>query len=173
MNTPSKEQAGGEIMVGGSTGPVGIRCLVREMAPFFAIITAVWLLRLVAGMVEDVPRWVLRSLSVSAVVPFCVVIAACVIHFRRLGGFPAVVVTAFLLVAWSELLVSAAIFVTWFSGWENIYSIPRFTPPGRGGYLGHILGHLTFGIGFGALFGSLMGGFVLILLRWISPSSKE
>lgn len=147
--------------------------LLKMMGPFLLIIAAVWLLRLLLAEVEAVPRGLLRFLSVSAVTPLCVVVAASIIHFRRLGGFTAVVITAFVLVAWAEVLVSSALFVTWATGWENTYSLPRFSPQPHTDYWRHILGHLTFGIGFGALFGALMGGVVLVLLRWIAPVPRE
>ncbi|GAB4233010.1 MAG: hypothetical protein Kow00109_05620 [Acidobacteriota bacterium] len=147
--------------------------LLKMLGPFLLIIAAVWLLRLLLAEVDAVPRGLLRFLSVSAVTPLCVVVAASIIHFRRLGGFTAVVITAFVLVAWAEILVSLAVLATWVTGWVNVYSHPRFSPKPSVDYWRHILGHLTFGIGFGALFGGLIGGVVLVLLRWIAPISRE
>jgi hypothetical protein len=144
----------------------GLRNHLRLLAPLFGFIAAVWALRLVLG-VASAPEIVLRWISVTLAGAFAIILAVLLIHSRRFGGYPNVVLAAFLLEAFAHLLISAAIAFYAVTGIPNIYTTPEYahqmTPTN------HILAHLTLGIGSGTLFGSAMSCFLLFLLRKLLP----
>jgi hypothetical protein len=144
----------------------GLRDHLRLLAPLFGLIAAVWALRLVLG-VAGAPEIALHWISVSLAGAVAILLAVLLIHSRRFGSYPNVVLAAFLLEAFAHLLISAAIAFSAVTGIPNIYSNPeyahRLTP------IHHILAHLTFGIGSSTLFGSAMGCFLLFLLRKLLP----
>jgi hypothetical protein len=144
----------------------GLRDHIRLLAPLFGFIAAVWALRLVLG-VASAPEIALRWISVTLAGAFAIILAVLLIHSRRFGGYPNVVLAAFLLEAFAHLLISAAIAFYAVTGIPNIYTTPEYahqmTPTN------HILAHLTLGIGSGTLFGSAMGCFLLFLLRKLLP----
>lgn len=147
-------------------GEHGLRDHLRLLAPLFGLIAAVWALRWIAD-IASAPPVLVRGLSVSVAGAVAVLGAAVLIHFKRFGGYTSVVVSAFLLVLWEELLISMAIVLTMVSGKENIYSTPEF---GFGAtHLHHILGHVTYGLGFGGIIAAAMGCALLWVLRRLVP----
>ena len=142
---------------------------IRLLTPLFGIITAVFVLRLIVG-ISDPPGWLLSLISLSLIVPVTIVLMAVMIHSRRFGGYPSVVFSTFLLVAWSQILIVLAIIFTLMTGMENIYTVPEFSIQGEDPYFSrHIFGHLTFGIGLETIFGSILGSLVLYMMRRTSP----
>ncbi len=137
---------------------------VRLLAPLFAFITAVWVLRMVLGS-AGAPRWILHWVSVTLATVVAIFLAVLLIYARRFGSYANVVLSVFLLAVWEELLVSAAVAFATLTGTHNIYSAPAFSPPSTP--LHHILGHLTFGIGFVTLFGSAVGCALFFLVSRI------
>ena len=147
-------------------GEHGLRDHFRLLAPLFGVIAAVWALRWIADIASAPPALV-RGLSVSVAGAVAVLVAVILIHFKRFGGYTSVVVAAFLLVLWEEVLIVLAIVVTMVSGKENIYSIPEF---GFGAtHLHHILGHVTYGLGFEGITAAAMGCALLWVLRRLVP----
>lgn len=146
---------------------------IRLLTPLFGVITAVWILRFVAGTLEGAPGWLITPLSMSLVVPVCIILATLLIHSRRFGGYTSVVLSSILLVVWGQVLVVIAILVTVLTGYENIYTVPEFSIPDDPGHTRHILGHLTFGIGLESLVGSLMGSLILFMLRRTTPPTEK
>jgi hypothetical protein len=144
----------------------GLRDHLRLLAPLFGLIAAVWVLRMVL-YAAGAPHFVMRWCSVTVAGAACVMLAVFLIHLRRFGGYPNVVLAAFLLVCCQHLLIIAAIAVAIFTGTHNVYMAREFS--GRLSPAAHILGHLTFGLGFGTLFGSAMGCLLLWLLRKLVP----
>jgi hypothetical protein len=142
---------------------------LRLLAPLFGLIAAVWVLRWIADIASAPPALV-RGMSVSVAGAVAVLAAVALIHFKRFGGYTSVVVSAFLLVLWEELLIVAAILVTVVSGKENIYSIPEF---GFGAtHLHHIAAHFTYGLGFEGIVAAAMGCALLWVLRRLVPPSQ-
>lgn len=146
---------------------------LQLQAPLFGLIAAVWVLR---GSLYQmgVPLAFVRLLSVTAVVPICILLAALLIHARRFGGHASVVVSAIFLVLWSQILIVAAVLFAVVTGIENVYTLPEFSVSGEDiGHIQHIRGQLTFGIGFESLSGSLIGCLFLFLLRRVSPKNRQ
>lgn len=142
---------------------------IRLLTPFFGIIAAIFVLRLLVGFMNP-PGWVLSLISLSLIVPVTIVLMAIMIHSRRFGGYPSVVFSTFLLVAWSQIIIVLAIIFSLMTGMENIYTAPEFSIQGEDPYFSrHIFGHLTFGIGLETIFGSILGSLVLYMLRRTSP----
>ncbi len=151
------------MMIGGH----GLREHFRLLAPLFGLIGAIWALRLVLDA-AGAPFAILRLCSVTVAGALSVLLAVLLIHLKRFGGYANVVLAAFLLVLWQQLLISLAIAAAAVSRLQNVYSEHRFTPHGAG-YGWHIVGHLTFGLGFGVLGGTAMGCLLLWLIRKLVP----
>jgi hypothetical protein len=141
----------------------GLRDHIRLVGPLFGLVAAVWALRLILAA-AGAPRILVHAFAVTLAVPICIMLAVFLIHIRRFGSYANVVLGALLLVAWGELLISAAIAFSALTGIETVYSEPEFSfgihSPWK-----HIAGHMTFGIGFGTLFGAAMGCLLLWMLH--------
>jgi len=149
-------------------GGHGLRDHLRLLSPLFGLIAAVWVLRMVL-YAADAPRLLMHWCSVTVAGAVAVMLAVVLIHIRRFGSYPNVVLATFLIECCQQLLIIAAIAFATLTGTHSVYTEPRFAghfPP-----LEHILGHLTFGVGLGTLFGSAMGCLVLWLLRRLVPLS--
>ncbi|HXG63690.1 MAG TPA: hypothetical protein VNO70_01195 [Blastocatellia bacterium] len=142
---------------------------VQLLLPLFALITAVWLLRLALDA-AGVASVFVRAFSVTGAASLSVLLAVVLIHRQGIGSYPNVVLSAFLLITWGQLLIVVAILFSVLTGVQNVYAAPEFSVPGDDQYhLRHILGHLTFGVGAGTLFGAAAGCLVLWLLRMLVP----
>jgi hypothetical protein len=120
-----------------------------------------------------VPLSIVRLFSVTAIVPVCILLASLLIYSKRFGGYVNTIVSAILLVLWSQLLIVLAILIAVLTGIENVYTLPQFSVPGPDPHhLRHIWGQLTFGIGFEALSGSLVACLFLFMLRRIDPQGR-
>ncbi len=144
---------------------------IQLLTPLFGIIAAVWALRFFLGQV-GAPDWLIRPVSVTLVVPVSIILMTLLIRVKRFGGYPSVIVGAFFLVTWSQLLIVAAILLSVFGGVDNIFTAPQFSPGNDPHHMQHIIGHLTFGVGLLTLFSSLMGCVLLFMLRRIHPKSQ-
>jgi hypothetical protein len=146
---------------------------LRLVLPLFGFIAVVWALRFVLST-AGAPEWLARSTSVTTAMSISIAIAAFLIHRRDFGSYPSVVVAAFLIVLWSELLIILAVVFSVLTGTVNIYTAPEYSLPGDDPYhLRHIRGHLTFGVGLGALEGAAVGCLLLWLLRMLVPSRSS
>lgn len=146
---------------------------IRLLTPLFGLIAAIWVLR---GSLYQLgmPLTFVRYLSITAVVPIAILLAAFLIHRKRFGGYSNVVLAAVLLVLWSQVLIVAAICFAVLSGIENVYTLPEFSALGVDpNHARHIRGQLTFGIGFESLSGALTGCLFLFLLRRIAPNGSN
>ena len=147
----------------------GLRDYLHLLAPLFALLAAVWALRIVvyaAGATGDI----LHIISVTLAGRVSILLVVIMIHRRRFGGYISVITSVFLLSCWEQFIISAAILFTVLTGMTNVYSAPRFTfgeTP-----LAHLVGHLTVGIGSGTLLGAAMGCLLLLILRkLVSPAA--
>lgn len=147
-------------------GGHALREHIRLLAPLFGLIAAVWALRLVL-VAAGAPPGLVRVCSVTVTGAVSVLLAALLIHFRRFGSYSNIVVAAFLLQCWQQLLIVGAIAFSVFANINNVYSAPEYSP--HGGPLGHIAGHLTFGLGMGTLFGAGTGCLLLWMLKRLVP----
>ena len=148
----------------------GLRDHLRLLSPLFGIIGAVWVLRLLLDA-AGVSHKMLGVFSVTGVSTLAVLLAVLLIHFRRFGSFPNVVVSVILLVVWTQILVILAIVFSVMTGIENIFTAPEYSAPGYDPHhLRHILGHLTFGVGATSLLGAAVGCLLLWLLRLLLPA---
>jgi len=146
---------------------------IQLLTPLFGLIGAVWVLRGSLYQIGVPLSWV-KLISVTAVVPVCILLAALLIHVKRFGGYVNAVTASILLVLWSQSLIVVAILFSVFTGIENIYTLPEFSVPGPDPYhLRHIWGQLTFGVGFESLSGSLIACLFLFMLRRISPEDRR
>ncbi len=67
---------------------------IRLLTPLFGAIAAVWALRLLVGAVQGAPSWLIGILSVSIIVPICIVLATFLIHVKWSGGYTSVVLAS-------------------------------------------------------------------------------
>jgi hypothetical protein len=149
-------------------GGQDLRDHIRLLAPLFGFIAAVWALRMVLFS-ADAPRVLVRVISVTVAGPAAVLLAAILIHVRRFGGYANIVVAAVLLQCFQQILISAAIAFSAWTGMMNVYAAPEYSfamSPA-----GHIAAHLTFGLAFGSLFGAGMGCLFLWMLRKFVPQA--
>jgi hypothetical protein len=140
---------------------------VRLLAPLFGFVAAVWLIRLIVGMLDP---GLVRVFSVTGAYALAILLAAVLIHIRKFGSYPNVVASSVLLVVWGQLLIVLAIVFAVLTGTNNIFTAPQYSfPRVDPHHLKHILGQLTYGVGAGILFGAAMGCFLLWILRMLVP----
>jgi len=149
-----------------------LRERVRLLAPLFGLTAAVWALRLVvfAAGAEPGSEW-LHVISVTVTGAVSILLAVLMIHHRRFGSYTSVVVAVFMLIAWEQLLISAAIAFASITGTVNVYSAPEFSF-GEGPWR-HIAGHLTIILGLWTILGSAMGCLLLWMLRRVDPMEGQ
>jgi len=152
----------------------GVGKTLREhillLRPLFAVIAAVWLLRLVLGA-ADCPMGVVRILSVTGVQPLTILLATLLIHHKGCGGYKSVTLASFLLVSWAQILMVAAILFAVVTGWPNIYSIPEFSFQEDPHQVYHMVSHLI-AIFLVGLLGAATGSLTLLLLRVFVPRGE-
>jgi hypothetical protein len=154
-------------------GGYDVREHMRMLVPSFGLIAAVWLLRLVLDAL-GAPLGIVRVFSVSGAAALAVLITVGLIHFRCTGGYPNVILSAFLLVLWEQLLIISAIVFSVVTNKMNIYTRPEYSFPGVDpNHIKHILGQLTFGVGAGTLYGAAAGCALLWLLRRLVPTESR
>ena len=142
---------------------------LRLLGPLFVFIAGVWVIRLLLHQMA-VLHALVHVLSITVATAIALLFAVILIHVRRFGGYPSVVVATVLVVSWAQLLIVLAIIFSVATGTENIFTLPEFSIPGDDPrHLKHILGHLSFGIGGGALIGSAFGCLMLWMLRRVVP----
>ncbi|PYQ16488.1 MAG: hypothetical protein DMF80_04830 [Acidobacteria bacterium] len=154
-----------------TVGGLGLRGHVRLLVPLFALIAAVWALRLVLDA-AGAPKRIVGLASVTIAGAISVLLAVALMHFRRLGRYSNAIVATILLVFWSQVLIVLAIAFAAVTGVQNVFAAPEFSPR-RAGPLPHIAGHLTFALGFGILVGSAMACLTLWTLRRLVPVESE
>src|SRR5881397_1404177 len=114
-------------------GGHGLREHIRLLTSLFVLLGAVWLIRILLAAV-GAPAMLIRFASLTVAGPASVVLAAVLIHSRQFGSYPSVVLSSFLLNAWVQLLIIAAITFGAATGMENIYTTPEFSFPGDNPY---------------------------------------
>ena len=147
----------------------GLRDHIRLLAPLFGFITVVWALRWALDA-AGVSQGLVRVFSVTGATSLAVLIAVWMIHTRRFGSYPNVVVASLLLVVFEQVIIVAAIAFSVVSKIENVFTRPEFSRPDDPNHVKHILGQLTFGIGAGILLGTATGCLMLWLLRRLVPT---
>jgi hypothetical protein len=154
-----------------TAGRLGLRDHVRLLMPLFALIAAVWALRLVLDA-AGAPNGIVRLFSVTVAGAVSALLAVVLMHFRRLGRYSNVIIATILLVFWAQFLIVLAIAFAAVTGVQNVFAAPEYSPHGAGP-LPHIAGHLTFGLGFGILVGSAMACLTLWTLRRLVPVESD
>lgn len=148
-----------------------IRQHIRNLAPLFGLIAAVWALRWIASAL-GAHRNVVQVFSVTFTTSVCILLAVLLIHLRRFGAYASVIAAAFLLVCWEQFLIISAIAVALFTSTGNVFTAPEYSGH-MGTPLAHIVGHLTFGIGIRTIFGSAMGCVLFWVIRRLVPVNRE
>ncbi len=152
-------------------GGKSLRDHIQLLAPLFALLFAVWLLRIVLS-VAHTPNWLIRAFSLTGAVPLTILLAALLIHLKDFGGYSNVVWSAFLLTVWGQLLIVAAVGFSVLVGVDNVYSVPEFSLPMEDPlHLLHMASHVAM-IPLGTLLGAAMGSFLLWLLRAAVPRRR-
>jgi hypothetical protein len=147
-----------------------IRDHIRLLAPLFGFVAAVWLIRIILGMLG---LELVRVFSVTGAYAMAILLAAVLIHSRGFGSYPNVVASSVLLVVWGQLLIVLAIVFAVLTGTNNIFTAPQYSfPPDDSHHLKHIWGQLTYGVGAGILFGAAMGCLLLWILRMLVPPGR-
>jgi len=145
---------------------------VRLLTPLFVLIAAVWALRLVAFAAGAEPGSVtLHIISVTVTGAASILLAVLMIHHRRFGSYPSVVAAVFFLIAWEELLISAAIAFASITGTVNVYSVAKYSF-GRAPWH-HIAAQLTLILGSRTILGAAMGCLLLWMLRRVDPMEGQ
>lgn len=153
-------------------GGHGLGQHIKLLAPLFAFVGAVWLLRVVLGAL-GATGGVIHAMSVTGAASVAVLIAVVIMHVRRFGSYYNVVVATFLVVAWGQVLIVIAIVFSVVTGIENVFTRPEYSIPVDDPYhLRHIVGHLTFALGSGILFGVGTGCLLMLLLRKLLPQQR-
>lgn len=142
---------------------------MKLLRPFLALVTAVFLIRFVVGLM-GAPDMFFRLFSVGLAIALAVLLAVVVIHLRGFGGYANVVLSALLIVGWGELLIIGAVLFSVLTGVDTVYSLPEFSLGDDPYHAGHILGHVA-GIGMGTLVGAATGCFLLFFMRLVTSTA--
>lgn len=146
---------------------------LQLLVPLFGLTTTVWVIRLILSSAKA-PHAITAVFSVGVAGVASTLLAVLLIHVRRFGSYPNVVVASFLINSWAQLLIIAAIAFSVLTGYENIFTAPEYSIPTDDiHHLRHIYGHLTFGIGVNTLFGSGVGCLLLWLMRKLAPLQSK
>ncbi|HYK90320.1 MAG TPA: hypothetical protein VE398_16210 [Acidobacteriota bacterium] len=151
-------------------GEHGVREHLHLLAPAFALVTAVWLLRLIVAA-ADSPAWLIRLVSVTVATTVAVLLSVILIHARAYGGYLSVVVASLLINVWAQFLIILSILFSILTGTNNIYTAPEFSFGAN--QWRHIHGHLTLSIGVGTLVAAAEGCLLLWLLRMLVPMGRD
>jgi hypothetical protein len=146
----------------------GLRDHVRLVAPLFGLITLVWAIRWALDAAGASPSLV-RAFSVTGTTSLSVLIAVWLIHTRRFGSYPNVVIASLLLVAYAQALIVLAILFSVLSKIDNVFTRREYSTPDDPNHVKHIVGQLTFGIGAGLLLATATGFLMLWLLKRLVP----
>lgn len=149
-------------------GGYRLEVYLAMLAPLFAFIGAVWLLRLLLDAL-GMPIEVVKIFSVTAASAISVLLATVIIHLRGIGGFLHVVICTTLIALFSQILITLSIVFAVVTGIPNIFVAPEFSLPTDPHHTRHILGHMSFSLGVEVLLGAAMGGGLLWILRIIIP----
>jgi hypothetical protein len=145
---------------------------VHLLAPLFVLIGAVWALRMVVFAAGARPGSVwLHVISVTVTGAASILLAVLMIHHRRFGSYPSVVAAVFLLIAWEELLISAAIAFATITGTVNVYCLPEYSF-GQSPWH-HIAAQLSLIVGSRTILGAAMGCLLLWMLRRVDPMEGQ
>ncbi len=150
----------------------GMRDHIRFLSPLFGLIGAPWVLRFIV-FAAGAPAIVAWLASVQGIAAVSLVLAVFLIHFRGFGGYKNVIVCSFMLNAWTQILIIAAILFAVYTGTENAFTRPEFSLGEDPGHLRHMKGHLTGGIGVGTLISAVLGSALLWLLRKVLPKKSR
>ena len=143
---------------------------LRLLAPLFALMAAVWALRIVV-YAAGAPAIALHIVSVTLAGRVSVLLAVIMIQHRRFGGYTSVIASVFLLVCWEQLIISAAILFTMATGILTVYSAPQFTFGAS--ETANLASHLLIGLGSGTLLGAAMGCLLSWILRRLGSSTAR
>lgn len=151
-------------------GGHGLRDHIRLLEPLFVFVAAIWMLRILLGIL-GVAGGLVNVVSVTGAAALAILIAVVLMHVRRFGSYYNVVLATFLIVAWGQLLIIAAIVFSVVTRTQNVFTRPEYSIPGDDpNHVRHIVGHLTFAMGSGILFGVATGCLLLFLLRKLLPT---
>ncbi len=146
------------------------RDYLHLLAPLFALLAAVWALRIVV-YAAGVTGLALHIISVTLTGRVSILLAVIMIYRRRFGSYASVIASVFLLSCWEEFIISAAILFTMFTGVTNVYSARPFTFGMSSA--ANLASHLTMGLGSGTLLGAAMGCLLLLILRKLVSSEAR
>src|SRR5438128_7591223 len=98
-----------------------LRDHIRLLLPLFGLIAVVWALRW--GLdAAGYSHGLVRIFSVTGATSFAILIAVWLIHTRGFGSYPNVVLAAFLLVVFEQVLIVAAIVFSTLTGMQNVFT---------------------------------------------------
>ena len=122
-----------------------------------------------------VPVSVLKWLSVTVVMIFGIVYCAIRVHTTGFGSYkhllPLLVIQSFL----GELIIAAGVVISIFTGEDNVFSVPEYSPspePGAGRTWSHALTHLIGGSTAGALVAWLIAMLFMFITKKLSPRKE-
>jgi hypothetical protein len=143
---------------------------LRLLAPLFALMAAVWALRMVLYAAGLGPM-VLHVVSVTLAGRVSVLLAVLMIQHRRFGSYTSVIASVFLLLCWEQFIISVAIVFSMITGVMTVYSAPEFTLGASPA--GNLASHWLIGLGSGTLLGAAMGCLLLWMVRRLTSSSAK
>jgi uncharacterized membrane protein len=141
---------------------------IRFQAPILLLIVVVGLIRLglsLAGVSNNVGRW----FSVSAVLLLGVVVYAVRVPRTGFGSYRHLLPLVAIQTILAQLIVIAGIVIAIYSGKDNIYSAPEYSPQGNGRSWFHVVAHCI-----AMVVASLIGwGIAALLMLIVNKSSKS
>lgn len=143
---------------------------VRFAMPVLVLIAVVGIVRLalsLAGVGNGVDKW----LSITAASYIGLVYLAIRVHTAGFGSYKQLLVLIVLTAIEAQVIVVAGIAIAIFTGHDNIFSAPEYSPGGDGKTWLHAGAHLVFGIGIGSLIAWLLGSLILFITKRVSKGT--
>ena len=137
---------------------------------FLALLLMVGLVRL-ALSVGNVPLSIVRWFSMTGLLLIGFVYYSIKVHTSGFGSYKQLLPVIGIQWALSQLIVIAAIALAIFSGKDNAYSAPEFSPGGDGKVWSHALGHVAAMI-IGTLVFWLVGSALMFFTKKMGPEGK-
>jgi hypothetical protein len=145
---------------------------IRLLLPVLSLVTGVWLLRWIVSA-SGAPVELTKLVSLTTTTGVSTILAVLLIRSRGYGGYASVVLASFIISAWAQFLIVAAITYASVTQKNNVYTLPIYSLPARDVTpLEHIYEHLTSGIGMGTIVSAGVGCLLMWLLRKMIPAKN-
>ena len=140
--------------------------------PFLILILVVGIARLALSL-GGVPNSMAKWISINAVGWIGVLYYSVRVHTSGFGSYKQLLPICFLQMVTAQVVIVPAIILAIFTGTDNIYSAPEFSPGQDGKTWFHVGAHLGLGTTIGSLIGWLVGCLIMFATKKLVTKGKD